>query len=71
MCKTDVISTVCIQREDKKELELLHEQGIIMLVTKVTEWYEPITVYRVFFTPLNFHEYHELVWIREIKFVKC
>ena len=21
--------------------------------------------------PLNFHELHELFWIREIKFVKC
>ena len=21
--------------------------------------------------PLNFHEFHELFWIREIKFVKC
>ena len=30
-----------------------------------------ITVYGVFFTPLNFHEFHELLWIREIKFVKC
>ena len=24
-----------------------------------------------FFAPLNFHEFHELFWIREIKFVKC
>ena len=26
---------------------------------------------RVFFMPLNFHEFHKLFWIREIKFVKC
>ena len=26
---------------------------------------------RGFFMPLNFHEFHELFWIREIKFVKC
>ena len=29
------------------------------------------TVYGGFFTPLNFHKFHELFWIREIKFVKC
>ena len=26
------------------------------------------TVYGVFFTPLNFYEFHEIFWIREIKF---
>ena len=29
------------------------------------------TVYGVFMTPLNFHEFHKLFWICEIKFVKC
>ena len=29
------------------------------------------TVYGIFFMPLNFHEFHELFWIREIKFMKC
>ena len=31
-----------------------------------------IHIYRngVYFTPLKFHEFHELFWIREIKFVK-
>ena len=24
-----------------------------------------------FFTPLNFHEFHKLFWICEIKFMKC
>ena len=27
--------------------------------------------YTGFFTPLNFHKFHELFWICEIKFVKC
>ena len=29
------------------------------------------TVYGFFFTPLNFHEFYDLFWICEIKFVKC
>ena len=30
-----------------------------------------IILYTGFFTPLNFHEFHELFWIIEIKFMKC
>ena len=29
------------------------------------------TVYEGFFTPLIFHEFHKLFWIREINFIKC
>ena len=30
-----------------------------------------LTVYGVYFMPLKFHEFHELFWIHEIKFLKC
>ena len=28
-------------------------------------------LYTGFFMPLNFHKFHKLFWINEIKFVKC
>ena len=62
--------TQCMRPVLQKEF---YKTSDFTFVSKLSSWIFLSCKYRirVFFTPLNFHEFHELFWIREIKFVKC